>query len=105
MTLRTLGNEPINRWGQTWQIIKRKGLAAIVEQTISETTVRYVAIWIRVRPPFIRDGVEVTPAREAFPSKEEWGNYAWTFFTLAEAETQFSTIKELIRKKELRDQK
>lgn len=72
--------------------IKRTRYLAIYHQQLIRGKAQYWEVWvIRIREATtIRD--IMLSRRERMPSDEEWGTFAWTFFTRAGAEFRFNEL-------------
>lgn len=71
--------------GFDYHQLKRHGNTAVYEQRQAGTVVAYEVILIRIKPEQKFPNGRITPKREAYPSNEEWGRFAWTCSTLERA--------------------
>jgi hypothetical protein len=72
--------------------LKRTRYLAIYRQQLIRGNANYWEVWvIRIREATtIRE--QLMARRERMPLNEEWGTYAWTFYTAQGAETRFNEL-------------
>jgi hypothetical protein len=81
--------------GFRYKQIRRVGNLAIYEQRLIKSKAVYYEVWvIRIRKErTIKD--TVLPKSEKMPSPEDWGRYAWTFYTRTSAESRLDQLLKL----------
>ena len=69
--------------------------ATIYEQQHTENpkVIRYEVIRIRVKRATQTPSGTLVPEREAYPSSGEWGQWAWTCWSLAQAQTLLAQLQ------------
>jgi hypothetical protein len=73
--------------------IAREGMVTIYSQTHTASgVVRYETVRLHIQAPHTWPNGVTTPEKEAYPSATAWGRRGWTFFTLAEAQTQMQAL-------------
>jgi hypothetical protein len=77
---------------------KRQGNVAIFAQCRGGAIISYEVIIIRIKPGGVAPSGSIFPTREAYPSTEEWGRFAWTCVDWARAEARFSGLLQEMAK-------
>jgi hypothetical protein len=73
--------------------IAREGMVALYSQTHTASgVVRYETVRLHIQAEHTWPNGTTTPEKEAYPSATVWGRRGWTFFTLADAQTQMQAL-------------
>ena len=80
--------------GFTYALLRRVGDIAIYSQSKNGLPDAYEVIRIQKHEAHSAFGKDF-PAGESYPSSSQWGDEAWTYTTLAEAERKLSTLVSL----------
>src|SRR4051794_26664161 len=79
--------------GFQYEQVAREGMVAIYTQTHTASgVVRYETVRLHIQAAHTWPNGTTTPEKEAYPSATAWGRRGWTFFTLAEAQTQMQAL-------------
>jgi len=91
---------PVTQGQFTYRLLKRTGRVCLIDQTNTQSGHHYAyEVWvIQQRPEAKFPGGRITPAREAMPSDEQWGTFAWTVTDLERAQERFDGVVEEVTK-------
>lgn len=82
-----------SKHGQAFTLLKRVSDIALVEQSAPHwKTPVYVVAIVQHRKQHTFPNGHVTLAHEAMPSPEQWGDVAWTYSRLPDAEAKFTSL-------------
>jgi len=91
--------EVVTKHKHTYRLLKRNDLAAMYEHfNESDKIIGYEVFSVKVQPEFTFPNGTVNPAKEAFPSNESFGKWAWCFMTLKCADERYEEITNGIKK-------
>lgn len=89
--------------GFDYRLVKRQGDVAIFSQSSGKLVISYEVVIIRVKPAKTFPGGRVVPEREAYPTNEEWGKYAWTCATRERADERFQALVDSSQERQFKD--
>lgn len=88
------------KYKSTFEQIKREGMVALYTQTAnSGGSPRFVACEVIENPERVIAGVTIYPT-ESLPGLNDWGQKAWTFLKLEDAEAKFESHKQRVLERE-----
>ena len=80
--------------GFSHRLVKRSGMVALFERNhvkIPGPTPHFEVVVLKNQPAYTIHGADV-PAKEAYPSSEQWGTYGFTFKHREHAEAKFIAL-------------
>lgn len=86
--------------GFDYRQLQREGNVALFEQAKGGAVVSYEVVIVRVKPASSIQG-RIIPEREAYPSNEEWGTFAWTVVRLEDAKERFNRLVDASQDSEI----